>query len=189
PAPTPVPTLCPAPQAAAIPNLTKVSSTGIPLPVSSIQWSCVQDNNSGLMWEVKTDNADLHDKDWTYSWYQPNNLPITENSGKPNGGDCGKHGIDCDTESYVQAVNTEGLCGQNDWRMPTDEELLSLVDHTKTNPVIDVTYFPFTQKSMYWSSSTAENSNYAWYVTFGKGYHAWNLKESARYVRLVRTIK
>ncbi len=55
-------------------SFLKVSSTGAPLVASETDWSCVKDNVTGLMWEVKTDNVtkDLHDKDDTYTWYNSN---------------------------------------------------------------------------------------------------------------------
>lgn len=173
----------PTAQASAAPNFSKIDAAGLEQSKTSNQWACVLDKNTGLMWEAKTDDNGLHDKDWTYSWFQPN---TANNPGVANAGDCGNNGNGCDTESYVQAVNSEALCGHSDWRMPTDEELLSLVSPTQTEPAINTNFFPLTQNSMYWSASSTEDGLSAWYVSFGKGYHAWNLKDSPRYVRLVR---
>ncbi len=88
------------------------------------QWSCVRDNDTGLYWEVKTNDGGLRDKDWEYTWYDTN--PAT------NGGDVGNDGyilscsesgstseLLCNTEVYEDAVNSIQLCGFNDWRMPT----------------------------------------------------------------------
>ncbi len=56
------------------------------------------------------------------------------------------------------------------WRLPTKDELLSIVD-TRFWPTIDSTYFPGTPVSWYWSSSSAAGSpSSGWYVYFGDGY-------------------
>lgn len=181
---------CPAPSAqpaslanaVVLSNFIKISATGFKLKSTSQNWSCVLDNSSGLMWEMKTDDNGLHDKDWLYTWYQPNGVVV----GTPNGGECGKQGINCDTASFVQAINTEKLCGYQDWRMPSDDELLSIVSKDQVDPAIKEGFFPYTQQSMYWSASETDDGKSAWYVSFGRGFHAWNLKSSPRYVRLVR---
>lgn len=132
------------------------------------KWSCVRDNVTGLIWEIKTDNdpPDLHDKDWTYTWY--NSDPYTNGSTDPtannntgNGagsqGDstsCGLTLMQCNTEAYAEAVNAAGLCGYSiGWRMPTMNELLSIVDYSSVNPAIDVAYFPNTPGVYHWSAS------------------------------------
>ena len=60
--------------------------------------------------------------------------------------------------------------GYSDWRLPTPQELLTIVDNSKYNPAIDTTYFPDTPSSSFWSSSTGVGStNFAWYVYFSYG--------------------
>jgi hypothetical protein len=49
-------------------NFTKLSATGAELQASETTWSCVKDNVTGLVWEVKTDDNGIHDKDSTYRW-------------------------------------------------------------------------------------------------------------------------
>jgi len=50
-----------------------------------------------------------------------------------------------------------------DWRLPTIQELFTLVDYSRCNPAIDTTIFPNTEASSYWSSTAyAHNPNYAW---------------------------
>jgi hypothetical protein len=70
--------------------------------------------------------------------------------------------------------------------MPSDDELLSIVSKDQVDPAIKEGFFPYTQQSMYWSASETDDGKSAWYVSFGRGFHAWNLKSSPRYVRLVR---
>ena len=84
-------------------------------------------------------------------------------------------------------MNTEGLCGASDWRLPEKEELRSLVDYGSFLPAIDTDYFPNTQPAIYWSV-TPVSSNYilAWnaYFNYGDVYYAY--KSGASFVRLVR---
>lgn len=142
---------------------------------------------TGLTWEVKTVDHGLRDKDNTYSWYQPDNSNNGGSAGTQNGGSC--TGSACDTYHYVQAVNAQGLCGTQDWRMPDVNELLSIVDNSLSypNPSIDTAYFPNTNTSFVWSSSpNAYYSSSAWYVLFSYGHVNLGSKANYNHVRLVR---
>jgi len=83
---------------------------------------------------------------------------------------------------------TSNLAGQTDWRLPTEDELLSLADYTKSNPAINTSIFPGANASNFWSASAlAGDSNYAWYVYLYDGYaYGLNYKTDAYHVRLVR---
>ncbi|WP_200874647.1 DUF1566 domain-containing protein [Vibrio cholerae] len=149
------------------------------------QWSCVRDNVSGLIWEVKTSDGGLRDGNHTYSWYNPDSNTNGSNAGTQNVGSC--TGSVCDTHAFVQAVNSQGLCGANDWRMPSRWELMSIVDNGQVNPAIYTAYFPNTPSVWFWSSSAyAGNSSSAWFVDFGVGYVVNGSKANAGQVRLVR---
>ncbi len=59
-------------------------------------------------------------------------------------------------------------CGiDDDWRLPTRRELLSLVHHGENGPAIDAGAFPATQSAPYWSSDTQGGD--AWTVDFSDG--------------------
>ena len=168
-------------------NFSKISSTGAALAANAASWNCVKDNVTGLIWEVKTDDGGLHDKDWVYSWYQPDNSKNGGFAGYQNQGSCGSTSA-CDTDAYAKAVNAAGWCGYKDWRMPSVDELADIASLDRTNPSIDTAYFPNTQSNWYWSSSPVANySDYAWLVGFGYGDGAWYLKYDYGYVRLVRS--
>ncbi|MCK9532719.1 MAG: DUF1566 domain-containing protein [Gammaproteobacteria bacterium] len=174
-------------------SFTKLDASGNPLADQSVDyattpWYCVQDNVTGLMWEVKTDDGGLHHKDWTYTWYNSDAATNGGSVGAAAGGACGGTvAAGCDTEKYVAAVNAAGLCGANDWRLPTADELQSLVHYGRTSPAIDTGFFPNTLASWFWSSSpSASDSGSAWDVVFVTGDVNAGYKSSTGRVRLVR---
>ena len=72
----------------------------------------------------------------------------------------------------------------NDWRLPTMQELLTLVDYTKINPACDL---EDTKLEHYWSSTPCVSSDDSfWDVGFYYGYTGWNPKSTHSYVRCVR---
>lgn len=168
-------------------SFTKIDNSGAPLTVDAFSWNCVKDNVTGLMWEAKTDDNGLHDQDWTYTWYLPDNSKNGGAVGAKNGGSC-RNTSACDTDAYVKKVNTVGWCGYKDWRMPTVEELAGIASLDRYSPSIDNSYFPNTQSNYYWTSSpVAFSSNLAWIVHFNFGYDFWYIKSGAYSVRLVRS--
>lgn len=83
------------------------------------------------------------------------------------------------------------LGGKNGWRLPTRNELQSLVDYSiSSGPTISIIYFPDTVADYYWSSTTyAEYPDSAWVVSFSKGYIVYSNKTTNYSVRAVRSIK
>lgn len=175
-------------------DYTKLASDGASLPASATGWACVRDNITGLVWEAKTDDGLLRDRDWRYAWY--------DGDAASNGGDAGGSGdaatcnstlgASCTTEAYVAAINAQALCGTGteSWRLPTQRELLTLVyagAYGSGLPSIDPTYFADTRLAPYWSASTyAPTPSMAWGVHFGYGAAHGEAKAAANHVRLVR---
>ncbi|WP_127022415.1 DUF1566 domain-containing protein [Rheinheimera mangrovi] len=184
-------------------DFTKLDASGNDLPASATEWSCVRDNHTGLIWEVKTTDGGLRDMNHFYTWYNPDNSTNGGSAGTQNGGSC--TGSDCDTYAFVQAVNQQGLCGANDWRMPTQKELLGIVHNGQIMPAIDTHYFPNTPFGWFWSLSPyyshyEEYSGVARNVSFTNGSNGFGASDLSMFagsgsdpdhswghVRLVRT--
>lgn len=160
-------------------SFTKLDASGVPLadqtaPFNVTPWDCVRDEITGLEWEVKTDNGGLRDKDWTYSWFNSTGVNDGGSAGTANGGVC-VDTSNCDTEKYVSAVNAAGMCGRNDWRLATREELQSIVNISQFNsaPRYDIDFFPNPPPSLsqaHWTSTPdASSSAIAWTVDTLKG--------------------
>jgi hypothetical protein len=164
-------------------DFTKLDAQGDELPSDAEDWSCVRDNRTGLVWEVKT-NSGLRDSDHTYTWYDPNSP--RGNGVKGGAGFCGPLG-ECNTHRFVKAVNEKGLCGASDWRMPSVDDMTSLHMQGWGNP-LDPDYFPNQKRQRYWTGTvSAGRWNEAWnYLpTTGQEWPAVGCKTD-HHIRLVR---
>jgi hypothetical protein len=84
-------------------------------------------------------------------------------------------------------VLKSNFAGKSDWRLPNENELLSLVEYGAYVPAINITLFPNISTNGFWSSSTVANySYYAWVVDFGNGYDSFDYEYGGYAVRLVR---
>ena len=128
------------------PSYAKLDAQGNILPDESSSWSMVKDNVTGLIWEVKSsDPNSINYKYDKYSWYDAQDV-------------------------FIAQLNTSDFGGYSDWRLPTEKELLYIINSGRDFPAININYFPNTISSYYWSSTTrAKYSDYAWSVDFGHG--------------------
>jgi len=178
-------------------SFTKLDAAGAPLGnqaavYATTPWSCVKDNVTGMMWEVKTTAGagGVRDPNYSYTWFNSTGVNDGGAPGVENGGVC-VDPVSCDTEKYVATVNAAGLCGHKDWRMPDKEALRSIVDYSGPayGQCIDTGYFPNTKVNQgYWSASTnATNSAVARSVEFMAGSSGIPVaRGTGLYVRLVR---
>ena len=154
-------------QYARVRSYSKLDQNGSVLPDSATVWHQVKDNITGMIWEVKTNDNTVHNRNDKYTW---NNAQ----------GD------------FIAQLNSGGgYCGKHDWRLPTVKELSYLTDSGHNEPAINRDYFPQTISSDYWSSTDRVlNSSNAWVVGFFTGEVDNYNKESNRYyVRAVRTVQ
>lgn len=131
----------------------------------------ITDDRTGLMWEKKDGprrgvDMTLHDVDGVYSWSAP-----------------GGTGAERDGTAFtvfLKFMNQERFAGHGDWRLPTREELRSIVDASRPYPAprINEIFGPTNvgrrpPTCYYWTSETADIPNQpdnvanAWGVNFG----------------------
>jgi hypothetical protein len=117
------------------------------------------------------------------------------------------YGLSANSDFFVKTVNKQKLCGAANWRLPTADELMTLVKCSDgkynnyilgtgsctnpfsiSKPTINSTYFPNTLSMSYWSSSLSPyDSNQSSHVDFSSGYiDVFNYRNSLDFVRLVR---
>ena len=132
------------------------------------------DRLTSLVWETKTDDSGMHDKDNTYTW----------STGSPWRED----GTVFTT--FLNTLNDGGFGGSNGWRLPSIYELNTLVKpgfpNCSTPPCTTVP--GETVSSYYWSSSTDRfTPDIAWVMNFFLGYVINGTKTlDLPYVRAVR---
>lgn len=143
--------------------------------------TCVRDNVTNLIWEVKTTDSGLHDGRWTYTWYDSNFTTNGGLVGTSSGGSCGGTVTSgCDMEKFAIAANVAGFCGTGSlWRIPTRRELLSIINSGMPASAvsIDPDYFVNESAKSYWASeSSRSDPGYAWVVETGQGSSSTALK-------------
>lgn len=186
-------------------SFTKLGAAGVALAIQNATytipglesngttWSCVRDEVTGLVWEIKSDDNGLHDKDWLYNWYNSDTLENGGNSGTADTvtgfgtNDNCKFQNECDTEKYVNRVNSNYFCGSNKWRLPSRAELKTLRHLGVAGLAIEQDYFPNTPAANFWTATPrAAASTFAWAVDFNNGRDNQLLKSQPYAVRLVR---
>ena len=152
------------------PRLIKIGANGTALANQNAQWSdtgneadgtrwdCILESDTGRMWEAKPKTPNqLRNADATFTYYIPN--PRVSGSWvglETTNGSCNSlpSGKKCNTQNYIEAVNSVGLCGKKDWRLPTQTDV---DQQMKGFPKL---YFP----NLTWFWVESDNKTYGWYV-------------------------
>ncbi len=87
-------------------------------------------------------------------------------------------------EEYCDALSIDSY---TDWRLPSIQELGTLVDASQYDPSATEGVFNHISSYFYWSSvATSHSTSYAWYITFSSGSTNYHRKVNSDYVRCVR---
>jgi hypothetical protein len=123
----------------------------------------VTDNATGLIWQLMDSNT------------------------RSFGGEQGAMTWD-EAFDYVGGMNDVYFAGGNDWRLPNQMELFSLIDYGEWNPAVSEPFKPYTQTGLYWSGTTDDaNTARAFAVFFLSGYgDIFDKEENLFSVRAVR---
>lgn len=184
-------------------SLTKLDSQGNALPSDAASWSCVKDNVTGLLWQVKQapngvvgDQGTL-DADDRFTWYDSDATTNAGNEGDNNpssdtcnGYQAGQVDSYCNTLAYTERTNQLAYCGRDNWRVPSRTELVSLAHYGNDGVAIDTNYFKDLNNSAgaatYWTrDSNPFRPEGAWNVDFSDGNYFVKGKQQGHSVRLV----
>ncbi len=95
--------------------------------------------------------------------------------------------------THTQAVSycsTLEIGEHNDWRLPTLDELLSIVDYKRYKPAILKEFSHHNKDTLYWSSTPyVKSADEFWGVSFKDGSTSNASISYDRYIRCVRGIK
>ena len=168
-------------------DYSKLDAEGRVLPDDADEWRCVVDNLTGLIWEVKVDDpSSPHHFAHSYSWRQSDSNNNGGNAGESDGGQCA--GSLCDTANLLEVVNLTGLCGASSWRIPSRDELATLIHSGVASPAMATEYFPLAGESVWTWTPAASNASLAWRIDMNTGEILLEEKTRALRVRLVREI-
>lgn len=133
------------------------------------------DENTKIVWEIKTDDEGVHDVDNTYTWTQSENSDT-----KPDGtlfevflkalnSTCRGEGItECQSDKDCAKGEKCGFTGHRDWCIPDVKDLQSIVDYGSFRPASSL--HGETATTYYWSSTPSVIiTNNAWTVNFFDG--------------------
>ncbi|SCY67646.1 DUF1566 domain-containing protein [Desulfoluna spongiiphila] len=126
------------------PSYTKLNSEGASLPDSTEKWALIRDNITGRVWEAKTADGSIHDRNTFFTFEE--------------------------AQDHVDWLNSIKYGGFSNWRIPNLKELSSIIHFEKKFPSSNTDYFKNQYSSFYWSSTECVDDNrFAWGILFQRG--------------------
>ena len=204
PSPTPTPTTSPTPTPTPTPSPTPTActaaatgATGYSLVFKGCsaanvaeyydKTECVRDNATGLIWQGQTGPGTGIRGNFIYQSNYDSTTELQKYNlitySAPTQTEIDKAG---NSISLKNDINASNLCGSSGWRLPTINELQSIV--RAGNPSIDLQWFPNTASARYWTSTPTAGFSYkAGVVNFSTGAAGDEARGSfGAQVRLVR---
>lgn len=95
-----------------------------------------------------------------------------------------------DAKKWIDEINKSGYAGFYDWRLPTLEEALSLLEKEKKNNKLYIDALFDKKQTSVWTSDVQKNNYWTWVVNFnlGKCYSNYDLFND-NFIRAVRSIQ
>lgn len=175
----------------AMDRFIKKDAQGAPKTLLDGPWACVADTQTGLHWEVKSPNENMQYAYSTYSWR-------VGEQGRAKGGSCAKDtpGMPwveypgCDTQDIIDFVNAKKLCGFENWRLPSAQELRSIMfkHHHPGERMFPFPLLPRMIHSPYWTADTRTENGHLIALTIHaqNGEEYWISTSNVANVMLVR---
>lgn len=181
-------------------DFTRLDNNGDAVENPSFSFSCVRDNVSALVWQVKQDDDEnsINYNDQSFTWYSESDNGNYAGELNALSDSCNVDSQNCNTQAYIDEINTQGQCGFFDWRLPSPNELQSIIHYGKANPpMVDSVFFPYLGSNVeeiiwYWTSQTSADgvnndiANNAWAYDLQSGNDGFLIKSSEQRVILVR---
>ncbi|MBQ0945864.1 DUF1566 domain-containing protein [Ideonella sp. 4Y16] len=120
---------------------------------------CVKDNRTGLVWEGKT-----------VTGQRSTDSNIHFGTGTNPGANLWAK------DDYIAEVNRVRLCGFSDWRLPTAEEMRSIIDYgiTTAGSSLPPAWFVNSSHSgLHWTATVDATGNYRWVMDMASGSQAY----------------
>ena len=147
-------------------DFTKLDVNGNELAISATAWRCVRDNVTGRTWEVKQsdtsiplnddfgDDASLYDGRRTFNFAGDAAYLAT--------GQVADVAFSGSVDYLINQANNDQLCGKTDWRLPSQQEMLSILDMS----AVDVSTSTYPQLGAFEIKSTEAIGSSGGYETF-----------------------
>ena len=172
-------------------TITPVTTTCTPAPALPSQYSrvfkgcdsagvaqyyditeCVRDNTTGLIWQGQTPaGSGLRANDQDKTNFDSTTVPQKYDAsvaGSYRAPTLSEINASTNSVGFMNAVNGTNLCGFSNWRIPTKDELLSLVKSSES-PKIDNAWFINTPAVTWYWTSTSLGTAMAWGIQFSTG--------------------
>lgn len=94
-------------------------------------------------------------------------------------------------KDWIRELNRTGYAGYHDWRLPTSEEAMSLLEPQKNESKLHIDFVFNNKQMMIWTSDMVHEEPWSWFVCFDEGVcrNASLYENSSIYTCYVRAVR